>query len=203
MERELGAPLDRKLAPWGQLPFIGATDRSVALELGQGLRYAPGFVLEADELLTWLVGDVDWQRPFLARAVASFGVAYNYSGVSFRDLEMPPAIASLADDVEARIGYRPNNCLLNLYETGASSMGFHADATDRFTRGSGVTIITLGAARDLVFRRAEMRREGASIRLEHGSLLQMSAALQRGWQHAVPRLAAAGPRISVTFRSLR
>jgi alkylated DNA repair dioxygenase AlkB len=34
----------------------------------------------------------------------------------------------------------------------------------------------------------------------HGDLLVMGGSCQRTWEHAVPKVAQAGPRISVQFR---
>jgi alkylated DNA repair dioxygenase AlkB len=33
-----------------------------------------------------------------------------------------------------------------------------------------------------------------------GDLLVMGGSCQRTWRHAIPKVASAGPRISVTFR---
>ena len=36
----------------------------------------------------------------------------------------------------------------------------------------------------------------------HGDLLVMGGSCQRTWEHAVPKVAHAGPRISVQYRPL-
>ena len=48
------------------------------------------------------------------------------------------------------------------------------------------------------------RLGGASISVEmgHGDLLVMGGSCQRTWEHAVPKVAHAGPRVSVQFRPL-
>ena len=44
--------------------------------------------------------------------------------------------------------------------------------------------------------------ESISFELGHGDLLVMGGSCQRTWEHAVPKVAHAGPRISVQFRPL-
>jgi len=83
-------------------------------------------------------------------------------------------------------------------------MGFHSDSSAALATDSGVGIVSLGAPRDLVFRRS-----GATyaLPLPAGSLLRMSLAMQTTWQHAVVRALPTTPptaaaRISVTFRRI-
>ena len=53
-------------------------------------------------------------------------------------------------------------------------------------------------------QRADPRGGGQSLSFElgHGDLLVMGGSCQRTWEHAVPKVAHAGPRISVQFRPL-
>ena len=41
-----------------------------------------------------------------------------------------------------------------------------------------------------------------NVEMGHGDLLVMGGSCQRTWEHAVPKVAAAGPRMSVQFRPL-
>ena len=53
-------------------------------------------------------------------------------------------------------------------------------------------------------RRLALRPRGGgdsvSFQMGHGDLLVMGGSCQRTWEHAVPKVAHAGPRISVQFR---
>ena len=40
------------------------------------------------------------------------------------------------------------------------------------------------------------------VEMGHGDLVIMGGSCQRTWEHAVPKVAHAGPRISVQFRPL-
>ena len=45
-------------------------------------------------------------------------------------------------------------------------------------------------------------RESLSFEMGHGDLVVMGGSCQRTWEHAVPKVAHAGPRVSVQFRPL-
>ncbi|MGV3623407.1 MAG: alpha-ketoglutarate-dependent dioxygenase AlkB [Archangium sp.] len=95
-----------------------------------------------------------------------------------------------------------NNCLCNLYESGANSMGFHFDSYARLAPGSFIAIASFGTTRTLTFRSLD-RTPTLDFPLESGSLFLMSRAPQNEWMHAIRRDAASGPRISCTFRQLQ
>ncbi len=137
-----------------------------------------------------------------ARKTASFGVSYNYSQITYAEAPMPTALASLADRIAALIGSAPNNCLLNYYPDGDASMGFHSDSSEDLAPDTGVSIVSLGAARSIIFQLKADRSVERSVELKSGSLLHMPNAIQGEWLHAIPRAPGAGPRISATFRQI-
>lgn len=81
-------------------------------------------------------------------------------------------------------------------------MGFHSDSAMGLLPDSGVAIVSLGATRPLRFRRIERRDERLDYVLTAGSLLYMEVAVQRLWEHAIPRRSRCEPRISLTFRAV-
>jgi alkylated DNA repair dioxygenase AlkB len=114
------------------------------------------------------------------------------------------------------------------YRDGRDSVAWHGDRIGRGnTHDTMVAIISLGDPRKLCLRprreaaaggeptatgenAAELqgrhpdrpRGGGESIAIEmgHGDLLVMGGSCQRTWEHAVPKVASAGPRVSVQFR---
>jgi len=162
----------------------------------------PAFVASPDALLGWLQAAVTWDERMKARKTASFGVPYDYSQISYEAVPMPSVLDDLCERIEARLGFRPNNCLLNHYPDGASSMGFHSDDTEVLSPGTGVAIVSVGSERSIVYR----SKADSSIRhdfpLPHGSLLYVSDAVQQDWLHAIPKAQVVGERISLTFRSI-
>lgn len=162
----------------------------------------PTFMADAAALFEHLVHDVEWDTRMKARKTASFGVAYDYSQITYPETDMPPRIDAVRRQVAAELGFAPNNCLLNFYEDGRSSMGFHSDSSEELVEGTGVAIVSLGSERSIVFRHKQDRSREYRYALPSGSLLFMSKAIQDLWLHAIPKAEGAGPRISMTFREI-
>lgn len=163
------------------------------------LRYLPDAIPDAERCFARLVDEIAWSDRMRARRTASFGRPYNYSGQVYAAAPMPPLIAALAERAAAAAGHDFNNCLLNCYPTGDHTMGFHHDAYDGLVATSWIAIVSLGAARPIVFRSVD-RAALHQLTLAPGSLLLMNQATQAGWAHAIPRAPDAGLRISATFR---
>lgn len=160
------------------------------------------FVAEPEALFLELSSTTPWDERMRARKTASFGIPYNYSGMTYPDAPMPKRVGDLGEAMRERLGFSPNNCLANYYPDGGATMGFHSDSITELAPGTGVAIVSLGSARILRFRFLEDRSVGHDYELTPGSLLYMPAEVQRRWQHGVPKQEGAGPRISLTFRCL-
>ncbi|MFC7727637.1 alpha-ketoglutarate-dependent dioxygenase AlkB [Nocardioides sp. GCM10028917] len=88
------------------------------------------------------------------------------------------------------------------YRDGRDSVAWHGDTIGRGrSADTMVAIVSVGDPRRLLLR---PRGGGASIALTmgHGDLVVMGGSCQRTWEHAVPKVAHAGPRMSVQFRPL-
>ena len=88
------------------------------------------------------------------------------------------------------------------YRDGRDSVAWHGDTIGRGrSDDTMVAIVSVGDPRRLLLR---PRGGGSSIALTmgHGDLVVMGGSCQRTWEHAVPKVAHAGPRISVQFRPL-
>ena len=166
------------------------------------LTWVPAFVAEPARLFDLLLRSVAWDQSLRARKTASFGVPYDYSGMVYPQVEMPGELAALGDRIHAELGFEPNNCLLNYYADGESSMGFHSDSTDELAVGTGVAIVSLGSEREMAFRYKSDRSHEVRRVLSEGSLLYMSHEFQSTWLHAIPKSPAAGPRMSLSFRRI-
>lgn len=161
-----------------------------------------GFVPDPDALFHALLTEVAWDARMFARKTASFGAPYNYAQMTYDPAPMPARLAPVVARLAERLGHRYDNCLMNLYEDGARTMGFHVDELRGLAAGAGVAVVSLGATRTLVFRRVDARDQRARVALRAGSLLWMPPAVQDLWQHGVLAEPGAGPRISLTFRAL-
>lgn len=163
----------------------------------------PHFVHASDALFEALKNSVQWDTNMQARKTASFGAPYNYSQMRYPATAMPAMLDELCEHIDAQLGFRPNNCLINYYPDGKASMGFHSDETEQLEPGTGVAIVSLGWPRSIVYRHKKQREFEFAYVLDSGSLLYMSDTVQSIWLHAIPKEAEAGERISLTFRLLR
>jgi alkylated DNA repair dioxygenase AlkB len=167
------------------------------------VRIIDAFLPESKALCERLVADIDWDSRIRARKSASFGVPYNYSGIDWPAAPFPDSLLPLLDRVAPVVGFTPNNCLLNYYPTGVSTMGFHFDATDELEPGTGIAVASLGTERTITFRRIADKTVTERYPLVSGSLLWMSAPMQAEWMHAIlgDNKVREG-RVSLTFRRM-
>ena len=96
-----------------------------------------------------------------------------------------------------------NAVLLNLYEYGQHSNGWHADDEKELGQNPTIISISFGAVRKFKIKHKTIP-EKYDIMLENGSLLVMEGAFQHYWKHTLPKTAQkVGPRINLTFRTLK
>lgn len=160
------------------------------------------FVENPSQLFAFLRDSVNWDERMRARKTASFGVSYDYSQIAYPQTEMLPELENICGLIEQELGFHPNNCLLNYYLDGNSSMGFHSDSSEALAKGTGVVIISLGAVREIAYRSKLEPAAEFFYPLENGSLLYMSQEMQAFWLHAIPKVSSSGERISMTFREI-
>jgi alkylated DNA repair dioxygenase AlkB len=160
------------------------------------------FLPNSQELFADLITVVEWDTRMKSRKTATFGKAYNFSGITYDPVPMHWLLVPVVDLLEDRLGFRPNNCLLNFYESGESTMGFHSDSTEELTEGTGVAIVSLGARRSITFQYKRGTKEEFDYPLVSGSLLYMSPQIQADWRHAIRKEPEASGRISLTFRQI-
>lgn len=165
--------------------------------------FVENFVPDADGLLRSILTQTIWDERLHARLTASFGAPYNYSNMTCPEVPMPSYLQEVCEAINGRLGFRPNNCLINNYIEGSSTMGFHADSIQELVPQTGVAIVSLGETRTLTFRRTQQREVRWECPLPQGSLLYMSPEVQLEWQHGVLKQAEAGQRLSLTFRALQ
>jgi len=112
-----------------------------------------------------------------------------------------PVLAQVRDRLAARYRVALGGAACNYYRDGRDSVAPHRDRELRDTDDALVCLLSLGATRPFRIR-SHGRRGGPSHDLAPGSgdLLVMGGACQRGWEHGVPKVRVAGPRVSVSWR---
>ncbi|MBA3800193.1 MAG: alpha-ketoglutarate-dependent dioxygenase AlkB, partial [Geodermatophilaceae bacterium] len=111
----------------------------------------------------------------------------------------PDLLVEIAAALSAHYGVMFSQVGVNLYRNGSDSVAWHGDQIARELPEAIVALISLGAVRP--FR---LRPKGGGRSLTYlpgpGDLLVMGGSCQRTWDHAVPKISASGPRISIQFR---
>ncbi len=179
----------------------GALIERVPLDEHSWVDVGRGFVLGADTLLDRLLARVEWRqgrRWMYERMVDDPRLSRHYT----RD-DPPPdtAIADIGRALEERYGVPFGGVGVNYYRDGRDSVAFHRDRELRRLDDGLVAIVTLGARRPFLVRRHEPPRgRSRDFSPSRGDLVVMGGRCQMDWEHGVPKVASAGPRISLSWR---
>ncbi|WP_420473861.1 alpha-ketoglutarate-dependent dioxygenase AlkB family protein [Noviherbaspirillum sp. ST9] len=187
--------------------------------LDADLRVLTGFYRkpESHTFMQRLLDETPWQQetitlwgkqhlqPRLSAWYGDPGSGYSYSGVVLAPHPWTETLRRIKTDVEAATDSRFNSVLLNLYRDENDSVGWHSDAEPEL--GSCPVIASLSLGEQRTFRLRHRTRKDLKpllLDLTDGSLLLMAGKTQHCWQHAVMKeRAARGPRINLTFRTIR
>lgn len=168
----------------------------------EGITYIKNFIENPSELFKIIVKNVVWDERMTSRKTASFGLAYNYSQISYPHQKFLPELETIIDLLKPVVGFEPNNCLINFYMDGKSKMGYHSDQTDILATNTGIAIVSIGTCRQIKFRNIADPEKFQNYELNSGSLIYMTQEIQKIWQHAIPKSATENRRISLTFRQI-
>ncbi len=201
------APHQRSLFALGEPQLVpNAAWERVTLDDACWVDVARGLVEGADALLDVLVAAVPWtrgRRQMYDRMVDDPRLTRRYAP----DEALPhPVLGSVRAELAARYDVEPGGAGCNHYRDGNDSVAFHADRELRDREADAiVAVLTLGERRPFLMR--PMRSRGDSARRSRdfapgpGDLVVMGGRCQRTWEHGVPKVARAGPRVSVTWRA--
>lgn len=167
--------------------------------------YKEGFIppSESSALFGTLKQDTVWDERVKSRKTASYGLPYDYSGISYPITPIPEMFLPLLDKAEKAVGFRPNNILLNWYYDDRSKMGYHSVRTDILEEDCGIVIISLGDTARLDFRWKDDKAFHDSEILESGSLFYMGQERQEIMEHALSIPDFKEGRVSITLRRVR
>lgn len=182
-------------------PTVGVNPSAVALPRrnlagGAWLDVVPGWVSGADQLYH----DVLESAPWKARRRVMWDRLVDEPRLSAGRWPDPPApLIELASTLSGRYHLDLGSISANWYRDGRDSVTWHGDTAGRRRETTVVAILSLGSPRRFLLR---PKGGGRSIPLTpaHGDLLVLGGTCQRTWDHAVPKMASAGGRISVMFR---
>jgi alkylated DNA repair dioxygenase AlkB len=162
------------------------------------------WVSGADEVFAALVADVPWRaerRQMYDRVVDVPRLVHTYGdGERLPHPLLEEARTALTTHYRPDLGEPFVTAGCCYYRDGRDSVAWHGDTIGRGrVQDTLVAIVSFGDPRRLQLR---PRGGGQALSFEkgHGDLVVMGGSCQRTWEHAVPKVAHAGPRISVQFR---
>ena len=179
---------------------FGALTR-VELDDTAWVDHAPGWVAGSDEVFHQLRDGAPWQHhvvPMYGRMVDQPRLTAWWR-VEAGEPPYLPLIEEMRVALSARYGVTFDSVGLNLYRDGRDSVAWHRDRIAREIDDPLVAIVSVGEPRRFLLRRGTGGTSRALL-LGRGDLLVTGGSTQRTWQHTVPKVAKAGPRISITFR---
>jgi alkylated DNA repair dioxygenase AlkB len=178
--------------------------RHHALDETAWLDYAPGWLRGADSLFEDLAASAPWEtstQELYGRVVVTPRLIARWPYTPC-GADLPPVLEEMRALLENRYARPFDSVSANLYRDGRDSVAWHGDRIPRTIFNPVVATVSLGHA-----RRFLMRPRGGTTQLTltlgAGDLVVMGGTSQRTWQHAIPKVASAGPRISVAFRHSR
>lgn len=186
-----------------QAEVDGSFAALVRRDLGAGcwIDVAPGWLAGADDVFSQLTDTIDWQQRTVTmyeRKLPEPRLTWWWSessGVA----EPLPVLAEARQALSERYGVHFDTIGLNRYRDGTDSVAWHGDLRGPKLPEFHVAIVSVGARRPFRLR-ARTGGRSLSFDIGHGDLLVMGGACQHHWQHSVPKVRHAGPRISITFR---
>lgn len=179
--------------------------RRTPLARGAWLDVRRNWLPRADEVFATLVSDVPWRaerREMYDRVVDVPRLLHTYGpGETLPHPVLTEAREALSAYYLPELGEPFATAGCCYYRDGRDSVAWHGD---RIGRGRDhdtmVAIVSLGDPRRLALRPRGGGGDSLSVEMGHGDLVVMGGSCQRTWDHAVPKVAHAGPRISVQFR---
>lgn len=196
------------MAARSQLGLFDATERGIDATFAQLSRtllsdgawydYAPGWLSGHEELLQELVGSVTWHQEERAMYERVVNVPRLFATLP-HDGVIPAVLESARRALSRRYGEAFERLSLGYYRSGEDSVAWHGDYIARRLPTATVATISVGAPRTFHLRpKAGGRR--ITLALGWGDLLVMGGSCQRTWEHAVPKLKQAAPRLAIMFR---
>jgi alkylated DNA repair dioxygenase AlkB len=181
----------------------GAVPERTDLDASAWVEVWRAWLLGSDTLCEELVRDVPWgqhRRRMYERVVDEPRLTWR-AGDGQHDMPHP-ALKMVGEALERVYGVPLVGPGLNYYRDGRDSVAFHGDRELRHLDDTLVAILTLGATRPFLVRPLGGGRS-LDFRPASGDLLVMGGACQALFEHAVPKIASCGPRLSASWRWVR
>jgi alkylated DNA repair dioxygenase AlkB len=171
------------------------------LDDGAWIDHAPQWLHGADRIFAELVAALPWRQREVTmydRRLPEPRLTAWWNTAS-PDVEVLPVLAQARAALTHHYAKPFDSIGFNLYRDGRDSVAWHSDR-ERFTlEDPTVVIVSTGRPRPLHIRPVG-GGSSHSWHLGDGDLFVMGGSCQHDWQHCVPKVASAGPRLSIMFR---
>jgi alkylated DNA repair dioxygenase AlkB len=173
----------------------------IELDEDSWVDHVPGWVSGSDLLFVDLLDRCQWgqrERWMYDRKVIEPRLTAIWELASGAPLQ-PPLLEEARRVLSGRYGIVFDSAGFNLYRDGRDSVAWHGDRIEKEIERPVVALLSLGERRKFLLR---PRGGGRSQRFltGRGDLIVMGGRSQRSWEHSVPKVARAGPRLTVAFR---
>ncbi|MEM9200066.1 MAG: alpha-ketoglutarate-dependent dioxygenase AlkB [Actinomycetota bacterium] len=164
--------------------------------------HADGWLAGADDLLADLAETLPWRagrRPMYGKLVDEPRL---HATIDPQQVARRRILAEIPAALEARYGEGLTCGFVNYYRNGDDSVAWHADRIGMHEVDPIVAIVSLGGPRRFSLRPMQGDAPSHRFVLNSGDLLVMGGACQHAWEHAVPKMRSAPPRMSLTYRHI-
>lgn len=175
--------------------------RRIHLDGEAWVDFASGWVSGADRLFEEVLTGRRWgqrSRHMYDRRVREPRLTAPWSLHSGEPLE-PPVLEAIRRILSERYRRAFDSVGFNLYRDGNDSVAWHSDRIKKEIDDPIVALVSLGEPRKFLLRPKGGGKSRAFM-LGRGDLLVTGGKSQRTWEHSVPKVAQAGPRISLAYR---
>jgi alkylated DNA repair dioxygenase AlkB len=163
--------------------------------------HGEGWVQGADLLFDQILRSRGWgqrTRTMYDQVVEEPRLTAHWNAGAGEPLE-PPILEEMRSLLSDRYERVFDSVGFNLYRDGGDSVAWHGDRIPKEVVDPVVALISLGEPRRFLLRPRGGRMSRVFV-LGHGDLLVTGGTTQRTWEHSVPKVAQAGPRISIAYR---
>ena len=181
-------------------PAFGGLQR-ISLDLRSWVDHLPGWVASPDALFSDITEKAEWgqrRRKLYDKEVVEPRLTAGWRKSSGEPL-VPEIIERMRVALSERYGVEFDSVGFNLYRDGRDSVAWHRDRIEKHVEDPIVVLVSLGEPRRFLLR-PYGGGPSKAFALGRGDLLVTGGRSQRDWEHAVPKVAKAGPRISLAFR---
>ena len=175
--------------------------RRARLDAESWVDHAPAWVGGSEQLFHEIVETREWNqrsRHMYDRKVLEPRLTSPWFLESGEPLE-PGIVEDMRLVLSERYGVEFDSVGFNLYRDGRDSVAWHGDRIRKEIERPIVVLVSLGQPRRFLLR-PKGGGKSTTFTLGGGDLLVTGGLTQRTWEHSVPKVAKAGPRISLAFR---